>query len=593
MKFKDLPGRYPLWIAFIFMTICLLPVMVLRDFSPSNELRYLSIADEALANGYIFAFNYQGLPYADKPPLYLWLIMLCKLIFGRHSMFVLSFLFSYVPSLVIIWVMDRWVVSALRAESKVAGTELRLSQALMTGTCGMFVGTAIFLRMDMLMTMFIVLALYSFYKLYSGSGSAGVQSILLPVWIFMALFTKGPVGLLMPPLAIICFLLVKGQGRQLGKYLGWKTWGIIAILSAVWLTGAFIDGGKEYINNLLFHQTVGRAVSAFTHNKPFWYYLVAVWYCTAPYCLLLVGCVVAGFFGWEKRLFRSKGKGEKAGDYHCQMAGFSRQGQDPSSVRSTHEGLIREDTEGCHPGDAETLFMCAILSTFVMLSAFSSKLSVYLLPIIPFMAGLFPFILARYGQRRWMSWCVGIMAGLLSLVGLVGLLGLIFFGEILAPLLVDAPYIDSTQILIALSIFFIGGSYAMILSIRKASPSRVVFITASTLLVAVYFGSWVMPEINKYTAYGSICAEVPAEGEVATLYLHRPEAMDVYLGREVTNYEKDSEALFSALSSRSSEDGPLTIISKVSRIPKDPLLSEFCSSHDITISGSYWLCVID
>ena len=133
----------------------------------------------------------------------------------------------------------------------------------------------------------------------------------------------------------------------------------------------------------------------------------------------------------------------------------------------------------------------------------------------------------------------------------------------------------------------------MTLSIRKASPSRVVFITASTLLVAVYFGSWEMPEINKYTAYGAICAEVPAEGEVATLYLHRPEAMDVYLGREVTNYEKDSEALFSVLSSRSSEDGSLTIISKVSRIPKDPLLTEFCSSHDITICGSYWLCVID
>ena len=578
MKFKDLPGRYPLWIAFIFMTICLLPVMVLRDFSPSNELRYLSIADEALANGYIFAFNYQGLPYADKPPLYLWLIMLCKLIFGRHSMFVLSFLFSYVPSLVIIWVMDRWVISALRAEGKAAGTELRLSQALMTGTCGMFVGTAVFLRMDMLMTMFIVLALYSFYKLYSGSGSAGVQSILLPVWIFMALFTKGPVGLLMPPLAILCFLLVKGRGRQLGKYLGWKTWGIIAILSAVWLTGAFIDGGKEYINNLLFHQTVGRAVSAFTHNKPFWYYLVAVWYCTAPYCLLLVGCVVAGFFGWRRKI--------------C-LPG--RQASSPGGVSPVQEtgGDFGTDMKVSPPGDAETLFMCAILSTFVMLSAFSSKLSVYLLPIIPFMAGLLPLILARFGQKRWMSWCVGIMAGLLSLVGLVGLLGLIFFGEILAQMLVEAPYIDSTQIFVALALLLAGGSYALILSTRRAAPGRVTFITASTLLVAVYFGSWVMPEINKYTAYGSICTEVPAEGEVATLYLHRPEAMDVYLGREVTNYEKDSKAFFSTLSSRSSEDGPLTIISKVSRIPKDPLLTEFCSTHDITISGSYWLYVLD
>ena len=38
----------------------LLPVMILRDFTPSNELRYLSIADEAIANGNLFTFSNQG-----------------------------------------------------------------------------------------------------------------------------------------------------------------------------------------------------------------------------------------------------------------------------------------------------------------------------------------------------------------------------------------------------------------------------------------------------------------------------------------------------------------------------------------------------
>lgn len=570
MKLKDFLGRYPVWISFIFMTICLLPVMALRDFSPSNELRYLSIADEALANGYLFAFNYQGLPYADKPPLYLWLIMLCKLIFGSHSMLVLSFLFSYLPSLVIIWTMDKWVVSALKAEEKAPATELRLAQALMLGTCGMFLATAIFLRMDMLMTMFIVLSLHSFYMLYTGEGRAGLQSILLPLWIFMALFTKGPVGLLMPPITIICFLLVRGQGRQIGKYLGWKTWGIIALLSAIWLTGAFMDGGKEYINNLLFHQTVGRAVSAFTHEYPFWYYLATIWYCSVPYCLLLVGCVIAGFFDWRKKL---------------SLKDSFRREKTPGAATETI-------TEANVPGNAETLFMCAIISTFVMLSSFSSKLSVYLLPIIPFMAGLFPLILARLGWKKWMNWCVGIMAGLLSLVGLVGLISLIFFSDKLAPMLVDVPYLNSTQILIALAIIFLGSSYALVCAFRKSAPGRVIFLTATTILVAVYFGSWAMPEINKYTAYGTICSEVPADSDVAVLYLHRPEAMDVYLGREVVNYQKDSEALFLDLSQRAPSDGPLAIISKVSRISKDPLLQDFCSTHEVTICGPYWICVI-
>lgn len=33
---------------FIFIVIALLPVLILRDYTPDNELRYLSIVDEAM-----------------------------------------------------------------------------------------------------------------------------------------------------------------------------------------------------------------------------------------------------------------------------------------------------------------------------------------------------------------------------------------------------------------------------------------------------------------------------------------------------------------------------------------------------------------
>lgn len=84
----------------------MLPVMVLRDFSPDNELRYLSIADESIRNGTLFAFTNHGVPYADKPPLYLWLLMAAKTLSGSHQMWLLS-LFSLVPALVTVSVMSR------------------------------------------------------------------------------------------------------------------------------------------------------------------------------------------------------------------------------------------------------------------------------------------------------------------------------------------------------------------------------------------------------------------------------------------------------------------------------------------------------
>ena len=74
-------------IIYILLFIAFIPLMIFRDFTPNNELRYLSIADEAIKNIHFFAFTNQGTYYADKPPLYFWLIMIGKLIFGNHNMF--------------------------------------------------------------------------------------------------------------------------------------------------------------------------------------------------------------------------------------------------------------------------------------------------------------------------------------------------------------------------------------------------------------------------------------------------------------------------------------------------------------------------
>lgn len=131
--------------------IALLPVLIFRDYTPSNELRYLSIADEALRSHNFFTFTNHGVPYADKPPLYLWIVMLCRMIAGKHLMWLLS-LFSLIPALLTAEVMDRWTCNELKPAPRLSG-----SIVLLTG--GLFLGLAVTLRMDMLMTLFIVLAL--------------------------------------------------------------------------------------------------------------------------------------------------------------------------------------------------------------------------------------------------------------------------------------------------------------------------------------------------------------------------------------------------------------------------------------------------
>ncbi len=304
-----------------------------RDFTLNNELRYMSIADEALSNGDIFTFTNHGLDYADKPPLYLWIVMLGKVLFGTHSMLFIG-IFSFIPALVVLYTMNKWVKSILPAGA-------RLDGQLMLITSGYFIGSALVMRMDMLMCMFIVLSLYTFFRIYNGDDKPALK-YLFGFYVFMAIFSKGPIGIMVPLLSTILFLIVKKDIKTIGKYWGWRTLSVLIICSGLWFTGVYIEGGNVYLNNLLFNQTVNRAVDSFHHKEPFYYYFKVIWYSLAPWSFLFIGVLIAGFITRVKnRLMET---------------------------------------------DLEKFFVVIAVSTFAVLSMVSAKIEIYLLPAFPFFA---------------------------------------------------------------------------------------------------------------------------------------------------------------------------------------------------------------
>lgn len=547
---------------FAFTFVCLFPIMMTRDFTPSNELRYLSIADEAIANGHIFAFYNHGIPYADKPPLYFWIVMLCKLLFGHHSCLALS-MFSLIPAFGIVGIMDKWVMKGKSVMS-------RMAMAGMTLTCVMFLGTMIVLRMDMLMCLFIVLALWTFYRMYTKEGSRKSDSVMLPVWIFLALFTKGPVGLLMPPLAIAVFLAVKRDWKGFGKYLGLKTWGIIAGLAVVWLGCVWFEGGPEYIDNLLVKQTVGRAVNAFTHAKPFWFYLVAILWCLAPYCLLLVGSFVASLLPTrEATLSHNSNVTEGA------KADINQRAKEYVPARS----------------DLEVLFLCTIIATIAMLSSFSSKLPIYLVPVFPFSVYLFPIVIGRIGERWWMRWSVGIFSIIFTIIGLAALL--LLFGAVRIPavedLLSEYPFAREAPVINGIILLTLANILGICFLVKRKVWNIPILLLGASLFLAVFSASAVIKDINPYIGYGAICTKVPEGTDVATVFLHRPENIDAYIGRQITDYGKEPDRLVKdALAS----DKPLTIITTTSKLENAPTLQQLFSRGTVLYAGPYCLTTI-
>lgn len=213
-----------LWL--IGFIVALLPLLSMRDFTPANELRYLSIADEALRNHIFFTFTNHGVPYADKPPMYLWLVMLFRTVLGEHCMLALSTL-SMMPALLIALVMNAWTREDMDAEA-------RLTTNMMLLTSGIFIGAAIMVRMDMLMTLFIVLALRSFWRMYVVESAVKAEQWRFPFYVFLAIFAKGALGLLIPLYAIIVFLLLSHQPRWVLKCWGWHTWCVLIGCCALW-----------------------------------------------------------------------------------------------------------------------------------------------------------------------------------------------------------------------------------------------------------------------------------------------------------------------------------------------------------------------
>ena len=106
---KEWLKDHPLAAVFAFVTMCVLPMMIWRDPSPSNELRYLSIVDEALRDGHFFCFYNQDIPYTDKPPLFFWLLMLFRLFCSETCMWLPVLFTALIPSFVTVAVMDRWM----------------------------------------------------------------------------------------------------------------------------------------------------------------------------------------------------------------------------------------------------------------------------------------------------------------------------------------------------------------------------------------------------------------------------------------------------------------------------------------------------
>lgn len=388
-------------------------------------------------------------------------------------------LFSLLPALGTVHVLDRWTVGETDREG-------RSLARLMLLACGLFIGAAVTLRMDMLMGFFIVLALRQFWLMWAVGRQAGRARWLFPLYLFLAVFTKGPLGLLIPLVGTVVFLAFSHGIRRFFRYWGWRTWGVLLACCLVWFGAVYAEGGVGYLHNLLVHQTVDRAVNSFHHEGPFYYYAISIWYSLAPWSLAALGVLAAA---WRSRLACA----------HWQR-----------------------------------FFLCVGLGTFVLLSCISAKLQIYFLPAIPFLIWPAAVWLPRFRTSAWLRVSLAVPAAVFALA--LPLLMGAAAGEELA-------YLRHPMLYAAAAVLTLAGigSLCGLLGTGRREADAVVPVRrlAAGLLLAVFTGGWALPEVNAWTGYGALCREALelsgkyGVADFRTWRISRPESMDVYLHRPV------------------------------------------------------------
>jgi 4-amino-4-deoxy-L-arabinose transferase-like glycosyltransferase len=271
----------------------------LRDPWPADEPRFALVARDMVATGQWLLPRVGGQPYADKPPLFFWLIALClEVTRSLRFAFLLPSFFAGFGCVALVYDLGR----------RLWNRETGLAAGLALLFTVQFVWQARQAQIDATLCFWTTLSLYGLLR----------HLLLGPAWRWytmgwlaagLGVITKG-VGFL-PLLVLVPFALLRGPRWQPrlspGGGARWLI-GPIAFLAAVsiWLVPMLLAANRDptlaaYRDDILFNQTIRRYGNAWHHREPFWYFLVNV----IPALWLPLTLLVPWLFGHWRNALRS------------------------------------------------------------------------------------------------------------------------------------------------------------------------------------------------------------------------------------------------------------------------------------------------
>ena len=352
---KTIPDNRAFWLLLIICCITLLPFLGLSEYHTKGEPRESIVSYSMLATDNWTLPRNNGGEMAYKPPFFHWCVAAVSAVWGSVTEAT-----SRLPSAITLIVMT---LCGFCFFQKRRNTPIALLTALIAFTSFELHRAGANCRVDMVLTMLTVCALYLLYRWYEG----GLRGVPLLAILLMGLgtLTKGPVGSIIPCIVIGGFMLLRGANFFKTFFL-LLAWGLLSLIPyAIWFYFAWQQGGQEFLD-LMYEENIGRMTNTMGYEscvEPWYYNFITVIAGYVPWMLMLV-----------ISLFFLRYRSPMLGGWWQRFTQWIRQMR-----------------------DIDLFSLTAIVVIFVFYCIPQSKRSVYLMPIYPFIA----YFIALY--IRWLE----------------------------------------------------------------------------------------------------------------------------------------------------------------------------------------------
>jgi 4-amino-4-deoxy-L-arabinose transferase-like glycosyltransferase len=378
-------GPETLWTSILtrLPLISLLAVLWLSCFSGLSKSALLDLVDE----GFYSSISRQMLEagdwitphagaqiYLEKPPLFYWAQALFIKLLGPTVLAArLPSALAVAATSLILWFWMR------KRGYPLAGWLAGICFAL----CPLTIGLARVAMTDALLTLCLTVAIIG--AIEGARGKRGGGYLLMALGAGLATMTKGPIGFLLPGATFLLWLIWKRKLKELRRPIWFLAALLFAAIVLPWHLAAWQANGKYFLLEYFWRNHFPRALGlAFGHERPFWFYLPVLICASFPFIALVPRA-------WWRGITKARDRKDES---------------DFTSIWA---------------------LWAALVLLFFSLSA--SKLTSYILPILPALAVLVGLYLAELlSEGRGLGRSEGIAIGLFGmLIGLLliscGLLG--------------------------------------------------------------------------------------------------------------------------------------------------------------------------